>query len=118
MKNNPQNNKERNKSMIFNKQLTENITLIYGDLNNWEYNENNVQYPIMYCLVFKFYGHEYEAYFTHKQLQDGDSYPASLYGNTDLFDSFNKRLEDGDFLEEIKQACAEIWDDEKDEDYS
>lgn len=43
--------------MIFNKQLTENITLLYGELNNWEYDENDVQYPIMYYLVFKFYGH-------------------------------------------------------------
>ena len=41
--------------MIFNKQLTENITLLYGELNNWKYDENDVQYPIMYYLVFKFY---------------------------------------------------------------
>lgn len=107
---------ERNKSMIFNKQLTENITLLYGELNNWKYDENDVQYPVMYYLVFKFYEHEYEAYFPHKRLQDGDSEPASLSGHTELFDSFNKRLEDGDFLEEIKQACAYIWDNEKDED--
>ena len=53
--------------MIFNKQLTENITLLYGELNSWKYDDNDVQYPIMYYLVFKFYGHEYEAYFSHKR---------------------------------------------------
>lgn len=36
---------ERNKSMIFNKQITENITLVYGELNNWKYDENDIQYP-------------------------------------------------------------------------
>lgn len=102
--------------MIFYKQLSENITILFGELDNWKYDDNDVQYPIMYYLVFNFYGHEYEAYFPHKRLQDGDSKPDSLYGNTELFDSFYKKLEDGDFLEEIKQACADIWDDEKDED--
>lgn len=103
--------------MIFNKQLTGNITLLYGELNNWEYDENDVQYPIMYYLVFKFYGHEYEAYFPHKRLQDGDSEPALLTGHSELLYSFDRKLEDGDFLEEIKQACADIWADEKDKDY-
>ena len=102
--------------MIFNKQLTENITLLYGELNSWKYDDNDVQYPIMYYLVFKFYGHEYEAYFSHKRLQNGDSEPVSLSADTELFDSFNRKLEDGDFLEEIKQACADIWADEKDMD--
>ena len=47
-------NKKGIKSMIFNKQLTENITLLYGELNSWKYDDNDVQYPIMYYLVFKF----------------------------------------------------------------
>lgn len=98
--------------MIFNKQLSENITLLYGELASWGYDDNGDEHPIMYRLVFKFYGYEYEAYFPHKRLQDGDSKPDSLYGNTELFDSFYKKMEDGDFLEEIKQACADICNNE------
>lgn len=101
--------------MIFNKQLTENITLLYGELNSWKYDDNDVQYPIMYYLVFKFYGHEYEAYFSHKRLQNGDSEPVSLSGDTELFDSFNRKLEDGDFwkksnrLVQIFGLMKKIW---------
>ncbi|GEM_PF-4196664 len=102
--------------MIFNKGLTKNITLLHGDLNNWKYDENDKQYPTVYYLVFRFYEYEYEGYFSHKRLQEGDSSALSLSGNNELFDSFNQKIEDGDFLEEIQKACAEIWEDEKDSD--
>lgn len=46
--------------MIFNKQLSENITLLYGELASWGYDDDDNEYPITYCLVFKFYGHIYE----------------------------------------------------------
>jgi len=100
--------------MEFNKKLTENITLLHGDLNNWKYEEDDVQHPTVYYLVFKFYGHEYEGYFSHKRLQDDDTSALSLSGHTELFDSLNEKLENGDFLEEIKKACEQIWEEEKD----
>lgn len=94
--------------MIFNKQLSENITLLYGELASWGFDDNDNVCPILYHLVFKFYGHMYEVHFSHTRLQSGDPNPISLYGNTELFDSFSKKLENGDFFQEIKQACADI----------
>lgn len=98
--------------MTFDKQLSENITLLYGELASWGYDDNDDEYPITYCLVFKFYEHMYEVHFSHTRLQSGDLDPVLSHGDAELFDSFNRKLEDGDFFQEIKQACADICNNE------
>lgn len=35
--------------------------------------------------------------------------PISLEGDGDLFDSFNQKMEDEEFKDDIKTACEKIW---------
>ena len=103
--------------MEFNKQITDKITLIGGELNNWKY-EENAQIPLIYKLWFKFYSEEYAAYFSHKRLQADDYEPVAIFGDSDLFSSFEDIFRDDDnelLFQEIKKACEQIWEAERDD---
>ena len=100
--------------MICNKKLTENITLLCGELNNWKYDKEGNQIPLMYFLTFRFYDKKYDCYFSQKGLDEKDLIPASMEGDSSLFDSFESWFEEGEAFDEIKKACSDIWELEKD----
>ena len=96
--------------------LADNLTVTYGELNNWAYDENDKQYPICFQLTIRFYDKEYEAYLSHERLLKKDTDPIMFQGPSVLHDSLYRMLEDGDYKDEIISICDKIWEYERDED--
>ena len=87
--------------VTFNKQLSKNILLVCGELNNWGYKEiedseeyDSIPFPKCFELTFKFYDCEFTAYFSQKNIEK---------------DNFNQKMEDEEFKDDIKAACEKIW---------
>lgn len=102
--------------VTFNKQLSKSIFLVCGELNNWGYEEvedeeeyDSIPFPKCFELTFKFYDCEFTAYFSQKNIEKDSFEPISLEGDGDLFDSFNQKMEDEEFKDDIKTACEKIW---------
>ena len=100
----------------FNKQLSKNILLVCGALNNWGYKEvdyneeyDSIPFPKYFELTFRFYDCEFTAYFSQKNIEKDSFEPILLEGEGDLFDSFNQKMEAEEFKDDIKTACETIW---------
>lgn len=99
--------------MNIQKQIADNITVIYAELNNWGY-EHGKQYPIAFYLRIRFYDKEYDAFLSHKRLLEMNTEPIMFEGPSALHDSLYRMLEDGDFKDEIIAICNEVWEYERD----
>lgn len=102
--------------VTFNKQLSKNVLLVCGDLNNWGYKEvddseeyDSIPYAKCFELTFKFYDCDFTAYFSQSNIEKESFEPISLEGDGDLFDSFDQKMEDEEFKDDIKAACEKIW---------
>ena len=76
--------------VTFNKQLSKNILLVCGELNNWGYKEiedngeyDSIPFPKCFELTFKFYDCEFTAYFSQSNIEKESFEPISLEGNGD-----------------------------------
>ena len=102
--------------VTFNKQLSKNVLLVCGDLNNRGYKEvddseeyDSIPYAKCFELTFKFYDCDFTAYFSQSNIEKDCFEPISLEGSGDLFDSFNQKMEDEEIKDDIKTACETIW---------
>ena len=94
----------------------DNLNCIHCELNNWDYDEDDIKYPIAYELTFKFYGTDITAYIKAEELQsNAEGIFCSIETAGELLTSFEEVFEDHDyFRDKVNKVCKDCWEDELD----
>jgi hypothetical protein len=92
----------------------DNLNCIHCELNNWDYDDDCLKYPIAYELTFKFYGTTITAYISAEELQEDGTF-AKIETDGELLASFEEVFEDHDyFKDKVRKVCKDCWENELD----
>ena len=89
----------------------DNLYCVHCELNDWNYDEYGLKFPISYELTFKFYGTDVIAYITTEELQNEEPYVEFAVIETDgeLLESFEQVFENNEFRDKVCKVCEDCW---------
>lgn len=91
----------------------DNLYCVHCELNDWNYDEYGLKFPISYELIFKFYGTDVTAYITTEELQNEEPYVefTVIETNEELLESFEEAFEENEFRDKVCKVCEDCWND-------